>query len=262
MEEETRESEGAAMLQVALSSSSSLVPSHHHHPSLASSSSSPFSSHDSHDSHDSPDSPDSSSSAPPGGTTLAPLSLVSLDLPIGSVGRIAKSVIPISSSSSSYSLSPLFDGAICKLSAEVKEAMARAGGLFILFIADAAANSARSAARATINSDDVLSALEETEFYALLEPCHDFLVAHRKRFAKDKVTDRDTSKVTLKLKEGGGMRHSLKRTKPSGEETTERRKPGPKKKSSSASSSSSFSPALVPIAEAAEGPSKKTKTSE
>lgn len=86
------------------------------------------------------------------------------ELPATAVLRVAKSVLP--------------EGV--QIGKDVKTALSKAGGLFVLYVIQAANEHCRKAKRSTVTADDILAAVEELEFEELVEPLAAFLKAHRK----------------------------------------------------------------------------------
>ena len=89
-----------------------------------------------------------------------------IDLPRSSVARLIKQYLPEVSGGPSGDF---------KLSSDVKGAFARAGGLFILYVANAADEACKQTGRTTVTAEDVLGGLEETDFDLLVQPTLDFL---------------------------------------------------------------------------------------
>ena len=159
--------------------------------------------------------------------TSTPLPTSPLDLPLASVGRIVKTSLPNGNKSH-------LDPTHCKVSRDVKSAMARAGGLFVLYLANAANDSAKSHNRQTVNSDDVIAGLEEIEFPSLIEPCLAYIKNHRLKISKGKTVDEDKSKIGVKP---SAPRKSSSSNKSSSSKSSHSGKAGRPKRKSPANSS-------------------------
>jgi histone H3/H4 len=126
-----------------------------------------------------------------------------LDVPRAPIARLLKGALP-----ESY-----------KISREVKEACARAAGLYLLYMANAADECCRASGRTTVSAEDVLGGLEESELEALCQPTHDFVRAYRKKMRKEGGAVVEPIKPTRS--DGGGKKsHSKKKRSSSSSSST------------------------------------------
>ena len=92
-----------------------------------------------------------------------------IDLPKSSVARMIKAYLPDVAGGFGAVGSDL------KLAADVKDAFARAGGLFVLYIANAADDACKHTGRSTVTAEDVLGGLEESELHFLVKPTQEYI---------------------------------------------------------------------------------------
>ncbi|BET02346.1 DNA polymerase epsilon [Nesidiocoris tenuis] len=108
-----------------------------------------------------------------------------LNLPLSVITRIVKDSLPNGTN----------------VSKEARTALARAASVFILYITSTANDIATKSSRKTINTNDVLKALEETEFDEFMEPLSASITEFRKN-AQEKKNRLSTGKKSLENGDG------------------------------------------------------------
>uniref|UniRef100_A0A0K8TB22 DNA polymerase epsilon subunit 3 n=1 Tax=Lygus hesperus TaxID=30085 RepID=A0A0K8TB22_LYGHE len=100
-----------------------------------------------------------------------------LNLPLSVVSRIVKDSLP--------------DGT--NVAKEARTALARAASVFVLYLTSTANNIATKSNRKTINTNDIMKALEETDFEQFIEPLSAAVSGYRK-CVQEKKTRLSTGK--------------------------------------------------------------------